>query len=148
MPGESTIITLLPPSLARRGVLFVNEGESPECRRCKLRKVCMENAKPGRVYRVSRVRKMSHDCPIYGKVHVVEAEEVEFEVAVEPRLAVVGAIITYRPYRCGSKLCPNRMVCSPDYIRKPIKVKILEDKGWIRCQQNVRLKRVLVKAVD
>ena len=148
MPGQSTIITLLPSSLARKGELFVNEGESPECRKCRLRKVCVENARPGRVYRVSRVKKMTHDCPIYGKVHVVEAEEAEFEVAVEPRLVVVGAIITYKPYSCRFKLCPNRIVCSPGYIKGPIRVKILEDKGWIECQQNVRLRKVLVKTVD
>jgi len=146
--GFSPIITLLPENMARKGVIFVSGEAGPECTRCKLRRVCIENLKPGHVYRVVRARRMTHKCPIYGTVRVVEVEEAEFEVAVEPRLAMPGAIIKYRPIKCPFKLCPHYRSCSPEFIRGEIRVKILEVRGSLECPRGLRLRLVLVRAVD
>lgn len=142
------IVTLLPGSMARRGAVFVSGEAGPECRTCKLRKVCIGNLKQGHVYRVVGVRKITHKCPVYGTVWVVEVEEAEFEVAVEPRLAMPGAIINYKPLECPVKLCPNHRLCSPSFMSKSVKLKILEVRGPLECPRGLRLRRVLVRAVD
>ncbi len=43
----------------------------------------------------------SHSCPLHeGKVRVVEVVEPSIEVAIEPRLAVVGSVITLKLEDC------------------------------------------------
>ena len=70
------LVTLVGEQLAVEGEEFTYLGSNNECRNCQLKTVCF-NLKPGRKYRITKLRDKHHDCNIHeGKVIVVEVEEL------------------------------------------------------------------------
>ncbi|MDG6243546.1 MAG: UPF0179 family protein [Methanolobus sp.] len=96
-----TIITLIGSRLAKEGGDFIFMGESRECKKCKLKKTCM-NLEPGRKYRVVKLRAGTvHECFIHdGGVMTVEVESSPIVAAIESRKAVVGSKIGYEHPKC------------------------------------------------
>ncbi|WP_321430805.1 UPF0179 family protein [uncultured Methanolobus sp.] len=98
---NDTTITLIGSKLAKEGEDFVFMGESRECKKCKLRKTCL-NLDPGRKYRVAKIRNNTvHDCFIHDDgVLTVEVETAPILAAIESRKAVVGSKISYELPKC------------------------------------------------
>ncbi|WP_297499560.1 UPF0179 family protein [Thermococcus sp.] len=127
------IITLVGEKLAKPGLEFIFYGPAEPCKTCKLAGVCVGNLEPGRRYKVLRVRSMpSHSCPLHeGKVRVVEVVEPSIEVAVEPRLAIVGSIIQLKFEECSDP--KKRDVFRPEGLFEGDSVKIIEVTGEVEC---------------
>jgi uncharacterized protein (UPF0179 family) len=127
------IITLVGEKLAKPGMEFIFCGPAEPCKTCKLAGVCVGNLEPGRRYKILRVRSMpSHSCPLHeGKVRVVEVVEPSIEVAIEPRLAIVGSIIQLKFEECSDP--KKRDLFRPDGLFEGDHVKIIEVTGEIEC---------------
>ncbi|WCN28803.1 UPF0179 family protein [Thermococcus kodakarensis] len=127
------IITLVGEKLAKPGVEFIFYGPAEPCKTCKLAGVCVGNLEPGRRYKILRVRSMpSHSCPLHeGKVRVVEVVEPSIEVAIEPRLAVVGSVITLKLEDCPD--LDKRDLFKPEGLFDGDSVKIIEITGEVEC---------------
>ncbi|WP_457751562.1 UPF0179 family protein [Thermococcus sp.] len=127
------IITLVGEKLARPGVEFIYYGPAEPCKTCKLAGVCVGNLEPGRRYKILRVRSMpSHSCPLHeGKVRVVEVVEPSVEVAVEPRMAILGSVIRLRFEPCSD---PEKAdLFRPEGLFEGDHVKIIEIIGEVEC---------------
>jgi len=127
------IITLVGEKLARPGVEFIFYGPAEPCRTCKLAGVCVGNLEPGRRYKILRVRSMpSHSCPLHeGKVRVVEVVEPSIEVAIEPRLAILGSIIQLKFENCSD---PEKAeLFRPEGLFEGDQVKVIEITGEAEC---------------
>ncbi|TQD27598.1 UPF0179 family protein [Methanolobus vulcani] len=98
---NDTTITLIGSKLAKEGEDFVFMGESRECKKCKLRRTCM-NLDSGRKYRVAKLRGDTvHECFIHdGGVITVEVETSPIVAAIESRKAVVGSKVSYELPKC------------------------------------------------
>jgi len=127
------IITLVGEKLAKPGVEFIFYGPAEPCKTCKLAGVCVGNLEPGRRYKILRVRSMpSHSCPLHeGKVRVVEVVEPSIEVAIEPRLAIVGSVIQLKFGECGDP--KKRDLFKPEGLFEGDHVKIIEVTGEVEC---------------
>ena len=101
MTDNNTTITLIGSRLAKEGEDFIFMGESRECKRCKLKRTCM-NLEPGRKYRVAKVRSDTvHECFIHdGGVLTVDVESSPIVAAIESRKAVEGSKISYEHPKC------------------------------------------------
>jgi len=127
------IITLVGEKLARPGVEFIYYGPAEPCKTCKLAGVCVGNLEPGRRYKILRVRSMpSHSCPLHeGKVRVVEVVEPSIEVAIEPRLAIIGSVVRLKFEPCSD---PEKAdLFRPEGLFEGDHVKIIEITGEIEC---------------
>ncbi|WP_297508810.1 UPF0179 family protein [Thermococcus sp.] len=127
------IITLVGEKLAKPGLEFIFYGPAEPCKTCKLAGVCVGNLEPGRRYKILRVRSMpSHSCPLHeGKVRVVEVVEPSIEVAVEPRLAIVGSIIQLKFEECSD---PKKIdIFRPEGLFEGDSVKVIEVTGEVEC---------------
>ena len=98
---NDTTITLIGSRLAKEGEDFIFMGESRECKKCKLRRTCM-NLEPGRKYRVAKIRGDTvHECFIHeGGVLTVDVETSPIVAAIESRKAVVGSKVSYELPKC------------------------------------------------
>lgn len=130
---EMAIITLVGEKLARPGVEFIYYGPAEPCKTCKLAGVCVGNLEPGRRYKILRVRSMpSHSCPLHeGKVRVVEVVEPSMEVAIEPRMAILGSVIRLRFESCSEE--EKAGVFRPEGLFEGDQVKIIEITGEVEC---------------
>ncbi len=130
---EMAIITLVGEKLARPGVEFIYYGPAEPCKTCKLAGVCVGNLEPGRRYKILRVRSMpSHSCPLHeGKVRVVEVVEPSMEVAIEPRMAILGSVIRLRFEPCSEE--EKAGVFRPEGLFEGDQVKIIEITGEVEC---------------
>ncbi len=125
-------ITLVGEKLAKPGVEFIYYGPAEPCKTCRLARVCVGNLEPGRRYKVVRVRNIEHSCPIHeGKVRVVEVVEPAIEIAVEPKLAIVGSKIRLSFIDCSD---PNKEdIFHPEGLMEGDTVKIIEIVGEVEC---------------
>ena len=72
------LVTLIGEHLAVEGEEFTYLGANNECRNCQLKTVCF-NLKPGRKYRITKLRDKHHECDVHeGDVVVVEVEELSY----------------------------------------------------------------------
>jgi hypothetical protein len=128
------VITLVGEKLAKPGVEFIYYGPADPCKTCRLARVCVGNLEPGRRYKVVRVRNIEHSCPLHeGKVRVVEVVEPSIEVAIEPRLAIVGSKIKLSFAECDD---PEKMnIIKPEGLYEGDTVKILEIVGDLKCNE-------------
>lgn len=128
------VITLVGEKLAKPGVEFIYYGPADPCKTCRLARVCVGNLETGRRYKVIRVRNIEHSCPLHeGKVRVVEVVEPSIEVAIEPRLAIVGSKVKLSFAECDD---PEKMsVIKPEGLYEGDTVKILEIVGDLKCNE-------------
>ena len=126
------IITLVSHIVARKGYTFLFTGGTDVCKNCRLRKVCIDKLKPGHLYKVKRVLGIKNRCPLNEWVVTVEIEEVPIRVAIPKRYAVEGLTFLYRKLECDSN-CKNKEICSPKYLPKKAKVKVVKIYSNIEC---------------
>ena len=127
------IITLVSYIAAVEGYTFFFTGGSEECRKCRLRKVCIDKLRKGHVYRVTKVMNIRNQCPINKWVVTVEVEEVPVRAAIPKKYGVEGLIFHYRKIPCGRN-CPNKEVCSPQLLPDEAKVKVIKVYSRIKCR--------------
>lgn len=135
------LVTLVGEQLAREGQEFTYLGSNSECRNCQLKTVCF-NLKPGRTYRITKLRDKSHDCNIHeGKVIVVEVEELPLTVAV-PKELPEGATVTIEKKDCRNIGCESFDICTSTTLQngKTFTIKNVYEK--INCPRNFELYKV------
>jgi hypothetical protein len=105
------LVTLVGEQLAVEGEEFTYLGSNNECRNCQLKTVCF-NLKPGRKYRITKLRDKHHDCNIHeGKVIVVEVEELPLTVTVPKELSE-GDTTSIEKQECKNIGCDSYEICT------------------------------------
>jgi uncharacterized protein (UPF0179 family) len=105
------LVTLVGEHLAVEGEEFTYLGANTECRNCQLKTVCF-NLKPGRQYRITKLREKHHDCTVHeGTVIVVEVEELPLTVAITQNLAEGETAIVERQ-DCKNIGCESFEICT------------------------------------
>ncbi|MCX6661745.1 MAG: UPF0179 family protein [Euryarchaeota archaeon] len=140
------LVTLVGEQLAVEGQEFVYLGSNSECRNCQLKTVCF-NLKPGRNYRITKLREKFHECNIHeGKVIVVEVEELPLTVAVTKELSE-GATTTIEKKDCKNIGCDSFEICTTTALQngKTYTVKKVYEK--LTCPKNYELYKVDVSEI-
>lgn len=135
------LVTLVGEQLAVEGEEFTYLGSNSECRNCQLKTVCF-NLKPGRKYRITKLRDKYHDCSIHeGRVVVVEVEELLLTVAV-PKEPSEGDITTIEKQDCKNIGCDSFEMCTSTALQngKTYTVKKVYEK--ISCPKHHELYKV------
>jgi len=134
-------LTILGVGQAREGFRFLFEGSPELCRGCEFFNPCSKWLEPGRIYRVTSVRRRNLPCRLHGgEARVVEVEESCVEASLERRLAVEGALITYKPIECDEADCGRRALCRPLGLRAGDRCKILSVGGGLDCPIGLELR--------
>jgi uncharacterized protein len=135
------LVTLVGEQLAVEGTEFVYLGSNNECRNCQLKTVCF-NLKPGRNYRITKLRDKYHDCNIHeGKVIVVEVEELPLTVAVTKEPSE-GTSITIEKKECKNIGCDSFEICSTTAIQQGKKYTIKKVYEKIPCPKKFELYKI------
>jgi len=142
------VLTLIGSMQAKIGFRFVHNGSAEPCSSCQLKKVCIENLEPGRVYEVVNVREMEHPCILHEKG--VKAVEVVFSpvpVALEPKKAVKGVVLIYKHIDCSND-CINSDLCKPSALRPGDRCVIEEIDGDVDCPVGRKLKIAFLRLAE
>lgn len=135
------LVTLVGEQLAVEGEEFVYLGANSECRNCQLKTVCF-NLKPGRSYRITKLRDKYHDCNIHeGKVIVVEVEELPLTVAVgsEP---TEGATAIIEKKQCRNIGCESFKICTTTAFQNGKTYTVKKVYKKLSCPKNYQLYKV------
>jgi len=117
-------VTLVGKNMAVVGAEFVYNGPSNECRECKVRTVCFNLIK-GRGYRITAIREMTHPCAVHeDQVVAVEFEQMPFEISIDPKLVIEGAVVTVTGRDCQNTPCQYFRLCAQDTVPNNSKVMI------------------------
>jgi len=145
----SSIVALLPRTIAKEGFKFILFSEAESCVNCKLRKVCIENLEMGRCYEVDQVRKKSFRCPVYGDMQVCKVKIVnELFISVPRSDAIEGMMIRYIGSRCQEVTCPNFDLCNPIGVKNGDEMRIVRvDKNKLSCKLGLDLVKCLVNII-
>jgi hypothetical protein len=135
------LVTLVGEQLAVEGEEFTYLGSNNECRNCQLKTVCF-NLKPGRKYRITKLREKHHDCNIHeGKVVVVEVEELPLTVAI-PRESPEGESTSVKKQACKNIGCDSFEICTNIGLQNGRSYIIKKVYEKIQCPKNHELYKV------
>ncbi len=135
------LVTLVGEQLAVEGEEFTYLGANSECRNCQLKTVCF-NLKPGRNYRITRLREKHHDCNIHeGTVVVVEVEELPLTVAITKNLHE-GSPTTVEKHDCKNIGCDSYEICTSSTLQSGKTYTIKKAYEKIICPRNHELYKV------
>ena len=133
--GASAVveITLVGEGQAQVGHEFVYRGPQPECRPCKVRAACLNQAL-GQRYRIKRVRDVTHPCLLNEeRARVVEVELAPPEASLPSRAAIEGAVLSYEKTVCSNAACPNFRLCHPIGIEAGMRVRVQDVGAELEC---------------
>jgi hypothetical protein len=134
------MVTLIGEKIAKENEEFTYLGPNNDCKNCKLKTVCF-NLKPGRRYKIKKVRDKRHNCNVHqGTVVVVEVEEIPIITAIDKKYSE-GSKLKIEKIDCDNIGCKNYYLC---------KVKLQKDKKYtitkvyddIDCPLGYTLKKV------
>jgi len=135
------LVTLVGEQLAVEGEEFTYLGSNSECRNCQLKTVCF-NLKPGRRYRITKLREKNHDCNLHeGKVVVVEVDELPLTVAV-PKEPSEGKTTTIKKQSCKNIGCDSFEICTNVGLQNGRSYMVKKVYEKIKCPKNHELYRV------
>jgi uncharacterized protein (UPF0179 family) len=139
-------VSLIGKTLAKEGQVFTYLGPAPECEPCKLANIC-QGLEKGKRYKVAKVRKKEHKCPIHDleTVVAVEVEEMPIEVSVPSKKAMEAAVITLDGKSCPIMWCPNNPLCRREAFPKGTKVALVSVHEELECPKGLKLKRTVVE---
>jgi uncharacterized protein (UPF0179 family) len=129
------LVTLIGEHLAVEGEEFTYLGSNNECRNCQLKTVCF-NLKPGRSYRVTKLRDKRHECDVHeGNVVVVEVEELPVTVAVtkEPK---EGTTTTVTKKECKNIGCDFFEICTISALQEGKEYTVKKVYGKMDCPKH------------
>jgi uncharacterized protein (UPF0179 family) len=135
------LVTLVGEQLAIEGEEFTYLGSNSECRNCQLKTVCF-NLRPGRRYRITKLREKNHDCNLHeGKVVVVEVDELPLTVAVPKELSE-GTITTIKKQDCRNIGCDSFEICTNMGLQNGRNYTVKKVYEKINCPKDHELYRV------
>ena len=142
-------LTLVPEPLAEPGYTFTFLGpnKGAECQDCPVQNLCFR-LEPGRRYRVTAVRGVTHPCNLHDedRVRVCEVEEVPLATSIRSS-ALRGTAVTWNPVDCGHPACPQWAFCHPAGATGGARYAVAGEDGAMDCPKGfaitaVRLRRV------
>ena len=111
------LVTLIGETLAVEGMEFRYLGANNECRNCKLKTVCF-NLKPGRRYKITKIRDKQHSCNVHeGRVIVVEVTELPITTTVSKKHSS-GDRIKAEKQECNNIGCDFFELCTNNALQK------------------------------
>ena len=135
------LVTLIGEHLAVEGEEFTYLGANNECRNCQLKTVCF-NLKPGRKYRITKLRDKHHECDVHeGDVVVVEVEELPITVAVTKELEE-GTTTTVKKKECKNIGCDFFEICTIPALQNGKNYTIKKVYGKMECPKHNVLYKV------
>lgn len=138
------LVTVVGERQCKKGFEFVFGGPLAECRECKVRNVCF-HLEPNRLYRVTEVRDVHHECKVHEEgVRVVEVEKLPTKSALPVKAAVEGSMITYEETDCLIVGCPNYRLCKPVGAAEGMRFRISSVGPEIDCRRGKVLRTVLL----
>jgi hypothetical protein len=146
MAETKTKVTLVGTVLAKPGIEFVYEGESPECETCKVKKAC-NNLNRGHRYRIVTVRSTHHDCAVHlNGATAVEVTEAPVTMLISADMAMVNSKIKVE-FSCNKMDCRSYPLCRPDGVVEGEKYVIADVLGNASdiCSKGRALKLVEIK---
>lgn len=139
-------ITLCGVKQARKGYRFIHLGGAEACKGCELLKVCDGNLERGRIYEVKALRRKVFPCPLHEDgVRVVEVEEAAIYGALEPKRAILNAIIAFEPQPCERRDCESYGLCHPLGLKPQDRCQVLSVTERIPCPEKMDLRKALLK---
>ena len=138
------IVTLVGEDLAVEGTEFIYLGANSECRNCQLKTVCF-NLKPGRSYRIVKLRDKRHNCSVHeGQVVVVEVEELPLTGMVDQEVSP-GTPTRLQKQDCRHLSCAYFEVCTNPAIQPDRSYLVNKVYEKVDCPKGLALFRVDVK---
>ena len=135
------LVTLVGEQLAVEGEEFTYLGSNSECRNCQLKTVCF-NLKPGRKYRITKLRDKRHECGIHeGKVVVVEVEELPLTVAITKEITE-GSTTTVEKKECKNIGCDSFEICTSTALQNGKIYTVNKVYGKMECPKHHVLYKV------
>lgn len=142
-------LTTVPEALAEVGFRFayMGDGGRAECPGCPVPQLCFA-LKPGRVYRVTSVRGVTHPCTLHdGGARVVEAQEVPFTTTLETA-RTRGTAATWRPVPCGYPECAKYALCHPVGPPSGARYEIVQEGPKVACPMRYDIRAVRLRQLD
>jgi len=137
--------TLISSGTAYPGYKFKVDKPSEKCKVCRFRKVCIENLSLGRIYTVRRAYDKEFDCPLQGKVKLVEVELAKLLIGLESSKIHISAITRYQP-DCKNEACAMQKYCINVLgLREGDKIRILREISKLKCPLNRDIRLVEVE---
>lgn len=133
------LVTLIGERIAKENGEFTYLGPNNDCKNCKLKTVCF-NLKPGRKYKIKKVRDKRHNCKIHeGTVAVVEVEEQPIITTIDKKYTE-GAKTKIEKIDCGNIGCKNYDLCNVK-LQKEKKYTITKIYEDVKCPAGYKLKK-------
>jgi len=134
------LVTLIGENLAKEGAEFIYLGPNNECKNCKLKTVCF-NLKPGRQYKITKIRDKRHNCNIHiGTALVVEVQEIPIVAAIDKKLSE-GSIAKIEKNECKKIGCEHYELCHNISLKKDKKYKIKKICENIDCPMGYNIQK-------
>jgi hypothetical protein len=146
MADTKTKVTLVGTVLAKPGVEFVYEGETPECGTCKVKKAC-HNLNKGHRYRIVTVRSTHHECAVhYNGATAVEVMDAPVTMLISADMAIVNSKVKIE-FSCNKSECRSYPLCRPDGVVEGEKYVVADVMGNASeiCSKGRALKLVEIK---
>jgi uncharacterized protein (UPF0179 family) len=138
------LVTVVGERQCRKGFEFVFSGPLSECRECKVKNVCF-HLEPNRLYRVTTVRDVHHECKVHEEgVRVVEVEKLPTRTAMSSKAAIEGSMVTFEESDCELVGCPSYRICKPAGAAEGMRFRITSVEGEIECRKGKNLRIVLL----
>lgn len=117
------LVTLIGEKLAIEENEFIYIGPNNDCRNCKLKTVCF-NLKPGREYKIIKIRDKRHSCNVHdGNTAVVEVQEMPIIAAIDKKLSE-GDTTKIEKKECKNIGCIYYEICNNIALQKDKNYKI------------------------
>ena len=138
------LVTVVGERQCRKGFEFVFGGPLAECRECKVKNVCF-HLEPNRLYRVTEIREVHHECKVHEEgVRVVEVEKLPSRTALHAEAAVEGSMIPFEETDCEMIGCPNYRLCRAVGAAEGMRFRIASVEGEVECPRGKNLRIVLL----
>lgn len=138
------LVTVVGERQCRKGFEFVFGGPLSECRECKVKNVCF-HLEPNRLYRVTEVRDVHHECKVHEEgVRVVEVEKLPTRTAMNAKAAIEGSMVTFEEADCELIGCPSYRICKPAGAAEGMRFRIASVEGEMECRKGKNLRIVLL----
>lgn len=134
------LVTLIGEKLAKENTEFIYLGPQTDCKNCKLKTVCF-NLKPGRHYKITKIRDKRHSCNVHdGTTAVIEVQELPVIAAIDKKLSE-GDATKIENKECGNIGCAHFELCSNIFLKKDKNYKIAKIYEEIDCPMKYELKK-------